>query len=232
MNLRYILLVLFSFFILEISLDAQTVLRFNKRTIAILDLTLKNAESSEAELFSAKHILKTAGIPFIVTSDVSIAKEYGFILASSKFDVTTFNTSEKDSLIKYVDKGGVLITPNMRDAYFNTTFGITSNTNANTRHTIKFNTFLNDPSFKWLNDTMEQTISLGRTTYTSVINTRSYAISGALSLAKFDDNTNAITKYQYGQGTSYALGFSFRNLIITNQQNLDYNANRSYSNGF
>ncbi len=204
----------------------------NKRTVALLDLTQKNGETSDAELFSAKHILKTAGIPFIITTNVNTAKNYGFIIASSKIETTTFTLLEKDSLINYVNKGGVLIAPNVKDSYFNSLFGISSNLNSNTRYTIKFNTFLNDPSFKWLNDTLEQTISLGRTTYTSVINTRSYSTSNAVSLANFDDNSTAITKNNYNLGVSYALGFSFKNLIVTNQQNLDYNANRIYSNGF
>ncbi len=204
----------------------------NKRTVALLDLTQKNGETSDAELFSAKHILKTAGIPFIITNNVNTAKNYGFIIASSKIETTTFTLLEKDSLINYVNKGGVLIAPNVKDSYFNSLFGISSNLNSNTRYTIKFNTFLNDPSFKWLNDTLEQTISLGRTTYTSVINTRSYSTSNAVSLANFDDNSTAITKKNYNLGVSYALGFSFKNLIVTNQQNLDYNANRVYSNGF
>ena len=40
----------------------------NTRTIALLDLTQKNSETSDAELSSAKHILITAGIPFIITT--------------------------------------------------------------------------------------------------------------------------------------------------------------------
>jgi len=204
----------------------------DKRTVALLDLTLKNAETSDAEIYSAKYILKTAGIPFIVTTDVNVAKNYGLIVGSSKFDVATFNTAEKDTLISYVNKGGVLIAATVRDPYLYSLFGISSNANSTSHYTLKFNSFLNDPSFKWLNDTMEQTISLGKTTFTAVINTRQYTVSGALALAVFDDNSTAITKRIYGSGTAYALGFSFRNLIITNQQNLDYGAHRFYSNGF
>lgn len=217
---------------LHFSGSSQITANANKRIVALLDLTLKNAETSDVELSSAKYILKTAGIPFIITSDVNVAKNYGTILGSSKFDVTTFTTSEKDTLINYVNRGGVLIAASVRDPYFNTLFGITANTNSNSNYTIKFNYFLNDPAFKWLNDTMEQTISLGKTTYTAVINTRHYDVAGALSLAVYNNNTTAVTKRIYGLGTAYALGFSFRNLIAINQQNLDFDANRFYSNAF
>lgn len=216
----------------SISGYSQVTATTNKRTVALLDLTVKNAETSDAEFYSAKYILKTAGIPFIVTTDVNVAKNYGTIIGSSRFDVTTFSMDEKDSLINYVNKGGVLVAASVRDPYFNSLFGISANVNSNTRYTVKFNYFLNDPSFKWLNDTMEQTISLAKTTYTAVFFTRSYDLSGALALAVYDDNTTAITKRVYGSGTTYALGFSFRNLIAVNQQNLDYSANRFYSNGF
>lgn len=218
--------------LLHFSGNSQITANSNKRIVALLDLTLNNLETSDAEIYSAKYILKTAGIPFIVTSNVNVAKGYGLILASSKLDLTTFTTAEKDTLISYVSKGGVLVAPNVKDPYFNSLFGISANLNSNSRYRVKFNYFLNDPSFKWLNDTMEQTISLGSTTYTSIINSRSYSVSGALALANFDDNSTAITKKTNGTGTAYAIGFSFKNLIQTNQQNNDYNAHRFYSNGF
>ncbi len=214
------------------SVSAQISAGANKRTVALLDLTINNAETSDAEMFSAKHILKTAGIPFIVTSDVNIAKNYGLILASSRFDVSTFALPEKDSLISYVTNGGVLIVPNMKDPYFYPLFGIAADAYSTTHYSMKFNNFLGGPCFKWLNDSLEQTISLGDTSYASVISSRSYTLVNALQMAVFDDSTTAISKKSYGAGGAYALGFSFRNLIIINQQDLDYDANRSYSNGF
>lgn len=230
---KFVLVVIVICFLLfQSALFSQINSSTNSRIVALLDLTLKNAETSDAELYSARYILKTAGIPFIVTTDINIAKNYGTVLASSKFDLTTFTPPEKDSIISYVNRGGVLIAPNVKDPYFNNLFGVSANLNSNVRYLVKFNSFLNDPSFKWLNDTMEQTISLGRNTYTAVINSRNYTTAGALSLAVFDDNTTAITKKVYGAGTAYALGFSLKNLIVTNQQNLDFNAQRFFSNGF
>jgi hypothetical protein len=220
------------FLVFQSALFSQINSSTNSRIVALLDLTLKNAVTSDAELYSARYILKTAGIPFIVTTDINVAKNYGTVLASSKFDLSTFTTPEKDSVISYVNRGGVLIAPNVKDPYFNNLFGISANLNSNARYLVKFNSFLNDPSFKWLNDTMEKTISLGRNTYTAVINSRNYTTAGAISLAVFDDNTTAITKKVHGAGTAYALGFSLKNLIVTNQQNLDFNAHRFYSNGF
>jgi hypothetical protein len=204
----------------------------NKRTIALLDLTIPNAETNDAELYSAQYCLKVAGLPFITTTAVNTAIQYKVIVASSKFETFTFSTAEKDSLKAFVNRGGILVAPNIKDPYLFPVFGISASALTSSYYKLSFNMFLGDPSFRWLNDTMEQTISLGRNTYSTVINTRKYTVSGALTLAKFDDGSTAITKYIYGSGKAYALGFSFKNLIVTNQMNHDYDAQRIYSNGF
>jgi hypothetical protein len=203
------------------------------RKVAILDLTSKNAESNDGELYSVKHILKVSGFPFDVTANVDSAIKYAVIIASSKLDITTsFLSAEKDSLISYVNKGGVFIAPNIKDPYFYSLFGISNNNFSNSNHRVIFNTILGDASFRYLNDTMETTISLGDTATPTVINSREYSPNGALALAYFENNEFAITKNIYGNGRAYAIGFSFKNIILTNQMNRDYDAQRLFSNGF
>lgn len=205
----------------------------DSRTVAVLDLTINNSETSDVELYSIKHILKVAGLPFIVTDNVDSAIQYRIVITSSKLETSTLNTVEKDSLISYVANGGCLIAPSVRDPYLYSVFGISDDVSSTSNFSMSFNTGLNDPSFRWLNDTLEQTVSLGNSVqYTTFLNTRNYVTSGATVLAVFNDSTTAITKFNYGLGKAYALGFSFRNLITMNQTNRDYNAQRIYSNGF
>jgi hypothetical protein len=202
------------------------------REVGVLDVTTRNSETDDAELFSLIHVLKVSGIPFKITTQVDSAKKFSVIIVSSKLESATLLPPEKDTLINYVNKGGVLVTPNMRDPYLNTLFGISNGANANNHYQILFNTFLNDPVYKWLDDSLEKKISLGSTTYTSVINTRHYTLSGAVSLAKFDNGNNAISRNSFGAGQAYAFGFSFKNTLLINQQNRDFDANRTYSNDF
>ena len=202
------------------------------RKVAILNTTVRNSETSEAELFSAEHILKVSGIPYIVTDSVSTATQYAMLITSSYLSSSTLNSTEKILIQNYVDSGGILIVPYVKDSYFYSLFGISSNLSSSTHYTIKWDTQNNDSSLIWLNDTMEQTISLGDTSYSTVINTRSYTANGATPLAYFNDSTIAVTKNQYGSGYTYALGFSFKNLILLNQINHDYEAQRINSNGF
>lgn len=202
------------------------------RQVAILDVTTRNSETDDAEIFSLKHVLKVSGLPFKTFTQIDSVKKYSVVILSSKLESTTFTTPEKDSLISYVNNGGVLVTTNMRDAYFNSVFGISAGSNSNTNYKLKFNTFLNLPVFRWLDDSLEQTIQLGSTTNTSVINSRSYTLNGALSLAKYESGTDAILKNTFGNGFAYAIGVSFKNTILVNQQNRDFDANRTYSNDF
>jgi len=203
------------------------------RTIAVLDLTTANSEASEAELFSIKHILKVAGLPFIVTNNVDTAIQYGMVIASSKLESGTLNTAAKNSLISYVSNGGTLIAPNVKDNYLFPLFGISAGSISDLHFEISFNMPLNDPAFRWLNDIMEQTISLGDAElYSTFLTTRSYSVSDAVAVAEYNDHTAAITKNNYGNGKTYALGFSFKNLILLYQTNHDESAQRVYSNGF
>lgn len=211
------------------SLDSLSI---KKRIVAVLDLTAKNAETNDGELFSIKHILKVAGLPFIVTSNVNTAIKYGTVIPSSKFDVATFTTIEKDSIFSYVNRGGILITASVRDSYFYPLFGISANTSSSGHHLVTFDTALSDKSMRWLNDSMEVTISLGRLSYPVVISTRHYTLSTAQEIAHYEDLSVAISRHAYGAGTAYALGFSFKNLVLLNQINKDYEAQRIYSNGF
>ncbi|MGE3823813.1 MAG: T9SS type A sorting domain-containing protein, partial [Bacteroidia bacterium] len=203
------------------------------RTRADLDLTVNNSETSGGELFSITHILKVAGLPFIITSDVDTAIQYRVVIASSKLEEATLNTVEKDALISYVSNGGCLIAPMVRDSYLFSLFGISATDLTPEHFNISFDMSLNHPAFRWLNDSLEQTISLGDTSqFSEFLNTLSYEVSDAVSLAVYNDTTSAITTNTYGSGETYALGFPFKSLIAVNQTNRDYEAQRISSNGF
>ena len=208
------------------------VLSDNGRTVAIFDCTTRNNETSDAELYAVKHVLKVSGIPFIVTSDVNVAIQYPVILSSSKIQGSTLTTPEADSLISFVNAGGTLVVPNVTDSYLYPLFGISGQLQLPTRHRLTFNTSLGDPSMRWLNDTLEQTISLGSLTIDTVIASRAFTVTTANVFATFDDGTPAITRNLYGSGKAYALGVSYKFMIEYPQLNLDFEAQRTYSNGF
>lgn len=189
-------------------------------------------EANDGELFSAKHILKVAGLPYIVTTSVNTAMKYGIVIPSSRLTDSVFTSPEYDSIYSYVNNGGILISAGVRDSAFLPLFGINTATSASSHHRIIFNMALADQSMRWLNDTMEQTISIGKLSYPTTISVRQYTLGSGIEMAHYDDNSTAITRNNYGAGIAYGLGFSFKNLVLLNQVNKDADAQRIYSNGF
>jgi hypothetical protein len=200
----------------------------NTRTVALLDITERNNEESQAEYIAAHHSLKVAGIPFISTTDIALALQYRIIILSSKLQPFTFRDSEKDSIYEFVEQGGILISPSMLDEEFHELFGITRARETDTHFKILFNTTSDAILFQSLDDDFEKTISLGSPQQLSTITSCYYTNSGGTVLGRYENNRIAVIRNNYGTGTAYALGFSFKPLILNNQLNRDYEANRVY----
>lgn len=198
------------------------------RTVALLDVTDRNNETSSAELISAEHVLKVSGISYIKTSDLQESFSYAVILLSSELQPYTFRSAARDSLLDYVNQGGVLIVPQVHDPFFHELFGISDITESVTNFSIEF-----QPGYsasRWLEDSLESTISLGNPlSVLSTVKTNMYTVSTASILARYENNRAAITRNNFGEGMAYSLGFSFKSLVLTNQLNRDYEANRVYS---
>ena len=202
------------------------------RSIAILDLTVKNGESSTANLFSVEHICKTMGIPYVITNNVSSAINYSLILATSDFNCSTFSTTENNQILNYVNTGGVLIAPYVNCSTYNSLFGISSSVTSTKHYKMNWIDPANDVALRWIDDSLEKTISLGREDYANVIESRSYTVTSAIPLANYDDHTVGVIKNIYGQGTSYSIGIPFRSIIFNNQLNHDYEAQRTWGSWF
>lgn len=227
--MKTLYLILLNFlFLLPIISTAQ----FHERAIAVLDLSVKNNESNNARLFSVEHMVKVTGIPFIVTQDVEVAKNYAMILSSSLFTSSTFSADEKTTLINYVQEGGVLVAPRIQDEDFYPLFGIDGYENSNARFEVHWDLTLPDASLKYIDEPEEEVISLGRNTYASIFKTLGYSTTFANTLATYEDGSSAIIKNSYGNGAAVSIGFSWKEVILRNQINRDYEAQRITSNGF
>ena len=227
--MKYLVLIFMSlFFFSTFSSEAQSL----ERAIAILDLTDRNDESNNARLFSAEHIAKVTGLPFIITQDVAVAKNYSMILSSSLFGNTSFTGNEKSILVDYVKDGGLLVAPRIEDEVFYPVFGIDGYVSSNSRFEIQWDSTLEDASLKYIDEPEEQTISLGRNTYSSIYKTLGYSTTFANSLAYYEDGTSAVIKHTFGTGTAVSIGVSWKEVILRNQINRDYEAQRITSNGF
>ncbi len=223
----YLLLVLLIGFV-STNLSAETL----EKSIAVLDLTGRNSESNDSRLFSVEHMAKVTGIPFIRTDDISVAINYGMILTSSLIKNNAYSEEEQLALETYVEEGGILVAPRIEEADFFSLFGIENFENSNSRYAIHWDSTLTDASLKYINQTEERTLSLGRDTNSEIFRTIGYTTSTARTLASFTDGTAAITKNNFGAGAAISIGMSWRDVILRNQLNRDFEAQRVSSNGF
>jgi hypothetical protein len=208
----------------------------SRRQVALLDLAGLNADTSYST-FGLTHALDVAGVPWIVTTSVDDAMQYSMVVTSSYLAGNTFGTgalarASKDKLVAYVNGGGVLVTTNVYDAYLFPLFGISGHLVKKTRHAMSWQTATLDPTLSYFDDPNEQTISLGSPTRANVIATRGYTLSTGTALARFDDASVAVARNAWGAGRAYALGFSYTDLIVRNQLDRDFRAERTTYNGF
>jgi hypothetical protein len=207
-----------------------------KREVALLDLAGLNADTSYSTT-GLTHALGVAGVPYVVTTSVDDAIQYSMVVTSSYLAGNTFGTgaparAQKDKLIAYVNGGGVLVTTNVYDAYLFPLFGVSAHLVDKTRHAMTWQVATLDPTLAYFDDPKEQTISLGSPTRAKVISTRGYTLSTATALARFDDASGAVARNAWGAGKAYALGFSYADLILRNQLDLDFLAERTTYDGF
>ncbi|MBP7496651.1 MAG: T9SS type A sorting domain-containing protein [Bacteroidales bacterium] len=204
----------------------------DRRTVSILDMTERNEESNSSNLYSAEYILKTAGIPYKITADLVEAVKYPVLLLSSGINSDSFSNNEQIILDEYVYSGGILIVPQLLTSKFYNMFGISNDSISRRYHKIRWNVNKDKTLFRWINDSLEQTIRIGADYYDETINTAVYTLDKAEALAFYDDGAVGACRNIYGKGFTYLLGVSFKFSILFNQLNFDYESQRTYIDGF
>ncbi len=203
------------------------------RGAALLDIGDRpGAVEPKPNLYGSDHALRVAGIPYLVTKDLSIALSYSMIVISAPFDSSTFTSEERDRIRAYVRQGGILVSPYNKDRLFFDLFGIAGYREGYARKRIRWDVETGDPALRWFDDPMEITISLGGDEYPYIFRTHAYILRSASPLAHYDDGTVAVCVNHYGAGFVYLMGFSFKDLITRNFLGKSMGAYRTYSNGF
>ncbi|WP_348739599.1 hypothetical protein [Tenacibaculum sp. 190524A02b] len=203
-----------------------------KRSIALFDLSIRNNEYNDGKLFSAEHILKITGVNYLITDDIQKAMEYAIIFFSCNLNKKSLTTEEKNLLRNYVSKGGILIAPYIMDPELFSLFGISNYQESKTNFCISF---LKDPSsscYDWLDEDYEKQISFSRKKDSPIFKTLSFKLNTAIPLGYYSNGKVAVFKNSYEEGYTYSFGFSWKDVILRNQLNRDYEAQRISGNGF
>jgi len=225
-NVIIFTLATFLFLVAEKKATAQSV-----RHAVLFDMMSRNQESDDSHLYSARHMLEIAGIPFIETDQFNEALAGSLILFSSPVIDQSFSADELASLTDWVTNGGVLVSPACKKADFSGLFGYGTYSQTKDRHLM---TWIDAPlpELVYFDEPQEKTISLGRSTYTTVIKSYGYTLTEGSSIAEFDSGETAVIKKLTGTGITYLFGLEWRDVIQRGQLNRDFEAQRIYSNGF
>jgi hypothetical protein len=190
-----------------------------------------NPGDGASRTLSARRILDAIGAPFQTTTTLEDAVQYPVIITGSRILQTSFNPVQQNLIKQYVNNGGVLITSCLRDTMLYEMCGINTMNTYNKYYRMTFDTTA-APIFDWIQDSMEITVSLGKSSLGNIFYTQYYGLNTATALAHYEDGKNAIVQNNHGAGTTYLFGPDFRDIIYRNQIDFDYSAERSYSNGF
>jgi hypothetical protein len=178
------------------------------------------------------HSLKEMGIPFFITRDLPQALRHHLVILYPSVDSHTFTQLQADQLTTFVRQGGFIFAQNVFWGGLRNLFSFRSFAPLRTRHHLAFSA-TKDPIMKYLNRPEERETQLGSDRFPEIIWSNGYVPdAGAEVLAHFDDGSAALLTNSVGKGKVYLLGLSLLDVVLRNQNNRDYEAQRHYVNAF
>jgi hypothetical protein len=178
------------------------------------------------------HSLKEMGIPFFITRDLAQALRHHLVILYPSVDSHTFSQPQADQLTTFVRQGGFIFAQNVFWGGLQNLFGFRSFAPSRKRYHLTFSA-TTDPVTKYLNRPEERETQLGSDRFPEIIWTNGYVPGpGAEVLAQFDDGSAAVLTNSVGKGKVYLLGLSLLDVVLRNQNNRDYEAQRHYVNNF
>jgi hypothetical protein len=178
------------------------------------------------------HSLKEMGIPFFITRDLSQALRHHLVILYPSVDSHTFTQFQADQLTTFVRQGGFIFAQNVFWGGLQNLFGFRSFAPSRKRYHLAFSA-TKDPVTKYLNRPEERETQLGSDHFREIIWSNGYVPrAGSEVVAQFDDGSAALLTNSVGKGKVYLLGLSLLDVVLRNQNNRDYEAQRHYVNSF
>jgi hypothetical protein len=178
------------------------------------------------------HALHEMGIPFFVTRDLDQALRHPLVIVYPSADGRTFTGEQVRKLGLHVSSGGSLLSFNVLAGALKPIFGFRDSAASRRRHRVIFDAS-SDAMEQYLNRPEEREVQLGNAKYDEIFWTNGYTSDGTSDvLAHFDDGAAAVLRKKLGEGTAYLFGLSLQDVVLRNQINRDYDAERHYVNAF
>ena len=187
---------------------------------------------SDEGILGLIHALREMGIPFFVTRDLNRALQHQLVIIYPSVDAHTFDESQTDALTQHVERGGSLFAVNVFAATLQELFGFRGFAPSRRRYRLDFAAGT-DPVLHYLNRPEEMEVRLGDPRYGDIFWTNGYTPASAANvLARFEDGTAALLQNRVGKGSVYLCGVSLLDVVLRNQINRDFDAERHYVNAF
>jgi hypothetical protein len=188
--------------------------------------------SEEGGMLGLIHALREMGIPFFVTRDLDQALKHPLVIIYPSADGRTFNGEQVRQLVLHVSNGGGVLSFNVLAGALKPVFGFRDPVASRRRHHVIFNVS-SDPIEQYLNRPEEREVQLGNARYDEIFWTNGYTSDGTAEvLAHFEDGAAAVLRKKLGAGTAYLFGLSLQDVVLRNQIDHDYDAERHYANAF
>jgi hypothetical protein len=188
--------------------------------------------SREQGVLGIVHALRAMGIPFFVTRNFERALLHRLIIIYPSLEASTFTPAQIEELTRHVRSGGSLFAVNVLAPNLGALFGFSAVTPSRQRYQVNFSAG-SDPALRYLNRAEELQVPLGSTKYAQIFWTNGYTPeNSATVLAHFEDGFAAVLRKSWGKGSAYLCGLSFHDVVLRNQVNRDFDAERHYVNDF
>jgi hypothetical protein len=188
--------------------------------------------SKPDDILGLIHALHEMGLPFFVTRDLERALQHRLVIIYPSADAQTFTETQDRELTMHVEAGGSLFAVNIFAGALQELFGFRGFQPSRRRYRLDFASG-SDPVLRYLNRPEELQIRLGDAKYGDIFWTNGYTpASTAKVLGRFEDGTAALLQNRVGKGSTYLCGLSFHDVVLRNQVDRDFDAERHYVNAF
>jgi len=178
------------------------------------------------------HSLRAMGIPFFITENFAQALHHRLILLYPEIDARTFDDRQVAELRDHVDRGGCVFAVNVTAGSLRPLFGFQQIAPSKRRYRVNFVPGADD-ILRYLNRPQELQVPLGSPQAGAIFWTNGYTPDAhARVLGRFEDGSAALLANRAGRGRTYLAGVSYHDVVLRNQVNRDFNAERHYVNHF
>jgi len=186
----------------------------------------------DENVLAMTHSLGEMGIPFFVTQNLDQALGHSLLILYPAVDGRTFGDGQVKQIRKHVEDGGSVFAVNVLAGSAKPLFGFQDAQPSRRRYRVRFAAGA-DPILHYLNRPEELEVPLGNPQAGDIFWTNGYTPdSHAAVLATFEDGTAALLSNRLGKGRTYLAGASYHDVVLRNQVDRDFNAERYYVNHF